>query len=70
MAKYYDPSDTMRQKLIATMSGSDVSAIAAVKAAGQQFHDLLMTLEPCREVSLAKTAIEESVMWAVKGITS
>ena len=44
-----------------------------IKDAGLEFHTKLTDLEstdgPSRELSLAKTKIEEAVMWAVKHIT-
>lgn len=68
--KYYDGADVMRSTPIATMEANDTAAILAVKLHGQTFYDLLAQLEPSREMSLAKTKIEEAVMWAVKGITA
>lgn len=45
----------------------------AIKDLGLQLHRGLETLEsrkgPSRELSLAKTKVEEAVMWAVKHIT-
>jgi hypothetical protein len=40
-----------------------------IKDIGLQFHEFLDTLGGSREVSLAKTRIEEAVMWGVKHIT-
>lgn len=40
-----------------------------VKLMGSDFLDLVDTLGTSRELSLAKTRIEEAVMWAVKDIT-
>lgn len=40
-----------------------------VKDAGLDFLTILDELEPSREVSLARTKLEEAVMWAVKSIT-
>lgn len=41
----------------------------AVKDYGLGFHDLLSTMGESRELSLAKTRIEEAVMWGTKHIT-
>lgn len=41
----------------------------AVKDKGLEFLNILNGYQPSREMSLAKTKIEEAVMWAVKGIT-
>lgn len=46
------------------------SDLSEMKNYGQAFLDFLDTLEPCREQSLAKTKIEEAVMWSSKGITT
>ncbi len=47
--------------------------MGAVKDAGLAFHDLIDQLERevgrSRELSLAKTKIEEAVMWGVKHLT-
>lgn len=40
-----------------------------IKDNGKEFHDLIDSMNPSREVSLAKTKVEEAVMWAVKHIT-
>lgn len=40
-----------------------------IKDSGLYFYRYLETMEPSRELSLAKTKIEEAVMWAVKHIT-
>lgn len=39
------------------------------KDAGLAFHELCDSIGQSRELSLAKTKIEEAVMWAVKHIT-
>lgn len=70
MARYYDKADVMRRKALEPISQDDVGRIAAVKEAGQLLHDILENLEPSREMSLAKTKLEEAVMWAVKGLTA
>lgn len=40
-----------------------------VKDLGLEFHELVESIGTSRELSLAKTKIEEAVMWAVKHIT-
>ncbi len=41
-----------------------------IKDAGAAFLKLVDGIGPSREMSLAKTKIEEAVMWAVKHITA
>jgi len=41
----------------------------AVKDQGVEFYELCTHIGNSREMSLAKTKIEEAVMWAVKHIT-
>jgi len=41
-----------------------------IKGKGLDFISYLDTLPASREISLAKTKMEEAVMWAVKSITA
>lgn len=50
-------------------STSDERTIDNIKDMGLQFHGFVESLGQSRELSLAKTKIEEAVMWAVKHIT-
>lgn len=52
------------------LNENEKTMMLAVKDAGAEFIDLIDALGPGRETALAKTKIEEAVMWAVKGITS
>ena len=40
-----------------------------IKDKGKEFYDFIDSMNASREVSLAKTKVEEAVMWAVKHIT-
>ena len=51
------------------LSEDEKRQLKAVKDAALDFINLVETLEPSRERSLAVTKIEEACMWAVKGIT-
>lgn len=51
------------------LSEDEKRQMKAVKDAALDFINLVETLEPSRERSLAVTKIEEACMWAVKGIT-
>ena len=52
------------------LSDPEKAQMTKVKDMGLEFHDLLTSLGANREISLAKTKVEEAVMWAVKAITS
>jgi hypothetical protein len=41
-----------------------------VKEAGNHLHDMIESFGPSRESSLAKTKLEECIMWAVKDLTT
>lgn len=43
--------------------------MVAVKGLGENFLDLIGSLGQSRELSIARTKIEEAVMWAVKHVT-
>ncbi|MGN6596113.1 Acb2/Tad1 domain-containing protein [Sphingopyxis terrae] len=52
------------------LSDEEKDEMQAVKDLGLKFHELLGVIGNSREISLAKTKIEEAVMWAVKHITA
>ena len=51
------------------LSEDEKAAMKDLKDAGLLFHQLCDRMGTSREMSLAKTKIEEAVMWAVKHIT-
>lgn len=51
------------------LSDEEKAAMQAIKDEGLKLHDLIEGIGNSRELSLAKTKIEEAVMWAVKHIT-
>lgn len=61
--------DTVRHNY-RVLNDQEKANMVAVKDKGKEFLDLLETLKPTRENSLAKTKVEEAVMWAVKSITA
>lgn len=52
-----------------TLSAEEKSQMQQAKDFGLKFHDLLTDIGSSRELSIAKTKLEEVVMWAVKHIT-
>lgn len=53
-----------------TLSGEEKAAMQKIKDDGLALHDFVSSLGTSRELSIAKTKIEEAVMWAVKHITA
>jgi hypothetical protein len=51
------------------LDDTKIEAVKTIKQAGDFFLALLAPL-PGRETALARTKIEEAVMWAVKGVTA
>lgn len=51
------------------LSDDEKAEMQAVKDKGLEFYQMLEQMGASREISLAKTKIEEAVMWAVKHIT-
>lgn len=51
------------------LSPEEKAQMQGIKDLGLQFHNLVEHVGTSRELSLAKTKIEEAVMWAVKHIT-
>lgn len=52
------------------LSDDEKAKMVSVKDKGQELLDLINSLGAGREYSIAKTKIEEAVMWAVKGLTA
>lgn len=52
------------------LSDDEKAAMQKVKDMGLEFHDFIASLGGSRELSVAKTKIEEAVMWAVKHLTA
>jgi len=61
-------ADVMRMQY-RTLTADEQAQIVAVKGNAASLLGFLVTLGNSRELSLAKTKLEESVMWAVKHIT-
>lgn len=73
MALETDPPKTgyenvMRHQYKA-LSDAEKANMQSIKDLGMQFYTFCDNLGGSRELSLAKTKIEEAVMWAVKHIT-
>lgn len=62
-------NNTMRHAY-RVLSDTEKAQMQDIKDAGLAFHDLVGSVGQSRELSLAKTKIEEAVMWAVKHITA
>lgn len=52
------------------LSDDEKAAMKKVKDLGLEFHTYIGSLGASRELSVAKTKIEEAVMWAVKHLTA
>lgn len=62
-------NNTMRHAY-RVLSEDEKANMQAVKDRGLEFHDFLQSMGASRELSIAKTKLEEVVMWAVKHITA
>ena len=51
------------------LTDEEKARIDAIKVKAGELHELVAALGQTRELSLAKTKIEEAVMWAVKHAT-
>lgn len=68
-ARTVNNGNTMRHAY-RVLSDAEKANMQAIKDAGLAFHDLIAGMGNSREISIAKTKIEEAVMWAVKHITA
>lgn len=61
-------NNTMRHQY-RVLTDDEKVQMQTVKDRGKAFHDYVASLGASRGISIAKTKIEEAVMWAVKDIT-
>ena len=52
------------------LNDDDKNKLIAIKGNAASLHGFFGTLGTSRELSLAKTKLEEAVMWAVKHVTA
>jgi hypothetical protein len=52
------------------LSEDEKARMSTIKSCGQEFLDIIAQCGTSRELSIAKTKIEEAVMWAVKHVTA
>lgn len=62
-------NNTMRHQY-RVLSDAEKANMSKIKDMGLDFHEFIAGLGNSRELSLARTKIEEAVMWAVKHITA
>lgn len=62
-------NNTMRHQY-RVLTEEEKGRVGMVKLKSEELLNYLAALPPSREMSLAKTKVEEAVMWAVKGITA
>lgn len=62
-------NNTMRHAY-RVLTDAEKANMQAIKDKGLEFHALIEGMGSSREISLAKTKVEEAVMWAVKHITA
>jgi hypothetical protein len=62
-------NNTMRHQY-RVLGDAEKANMAKIKDMGLEFHEFVAGLGNSRELSLARTKIEEAVMWAVKHITA
>lgn len=66
---YYHPDDLVRNNQLKPLSEETLAQINAIKETGMAMFDCFAQFESSRELSLARTKLEEAVMWATKSVT-
>ena len=61
-------NNTMRHQY-PVLNDAEKANMSKIKDMGAEFHEFIDGIGNSREISLAKTKIEEAVMWAVKHVT-
>lgn len=63
------PGENVMRTRYRELTADDQRDMGEVKRLGAEFYNYVNALGANREISLAKTKVEEAVMWAVKSIT-
>jgi hypothetical protein len=63
-----DTKDVFRKNFV-NLSDEDKERILAIKYMADTLYSAFNVIGPNREVSIARTKLEESIMWAIKGLT-
>ena len=64
------PGEWVFRKRYRQLEVEEVDLHDGIKDAAVHLYDLIESLPKSREQSVAKTKLEEAVMWAVKGLTA
>lgn len=62
-------NNTMRHAY-RVLTDDQKAQMRSIKDCGLALHDMISRMGMSREISIAKTKVEEAVMWAVKHITA
>ena len=62
--------NNMMRHAYRVLSDAEKANMQAIKDRGLELHDLIGSIGQSRELSLAKTKVEEAVMWPVKHVTA
>jgi hypothetical protein len=66
----YAKEDVVRKTPLRALTAEEQAQVASFKDIAQEWLDLIDTLPLTRELAVAKTNVEQALMWTVKGITS
>ncbi len=67
---YQDPENHLFRKTYRSLTAGEASLMDTLKDKANEIHTLIQSIEAGgREISLAVTHLEQSIMWAVKAIT-
>jgi hypothetical protein len=60
---------SVMRKVYRELSAEEKALVELIKDKAEELHGILGGAPPSREIALAKTNLEQAVMWAVKAIT-
>lgn len=63
------PGEQVMRARYRQLEPAEIAHLDEIKGAAARLYDIISSSPPTREQSVSKTKLEESVMWAVKGLT-
>jgi hypothetical protein len=64
-----NPANNVMRHAMRALTAEETQQMRAIKTKGLEFYELLVSIGDSRDISIAKTHIEEAVMWGVRHVT-
>jgi hypothetical protein len=64
-----NPTNNVMRHAMRALTTEETQQMRAIKTKGLEFYELLTNIGDGRDIAIAKTRVEEAVMWGVRHVT-